>query len=288
MEHEKCYFVECPENIDTESFHLLGGADTDGDYYEGDYEYEGDEGDEPAKKPAFSCMTRKSKSPGKSSCPLCFNMYFQPYSSKSIMYMSIYGTNYNGVNLFGVYFWGFILTYLHEGIFLLLSQMFKSRTKILHYGKGPRWQFTELNYKSTTGFYFTLYSVLVGVYLLFSGVRLRCLKDTEQKNQFVGSLFTTVLLLLTFVPAAFAGNAWENELFLVRSSDPAEFFEYQGWIVLVIVPLLWPIICSCFVVVFAVFGSIYAILCIKVRKSDVNDEDDDYDYEGDSAYEDDE
>merc|ERR1719411_577700 len=105
-------------------------------------------------------MTRKSSSKAQGSCPMCFYLYFQPYSSNVVRYSSIYSTNYNGVNLFGVYFWGFILTYLNEGIFLLLSQMFKSRTQILHFGKGPKWEFTELNYRSTTNFYFTLYSVL--------------------------------------------------------------------------------------------------------------------------------
>merc|ERR1712130_94725 len=105
-----------------------------------------------------------------------------------------------------------------------------------------RWEFTELNYKDTTHFYFTLYGTVVGLFLVISALRFRFLTDSEQKNEFVGTLFGTLLLLLTFVPAAFAGSAWENELTLIRSSDPTEFFEYQGWIVLIIAPMLWPIL----------------------------------------------
>jgi len=147
-----------------------------------------------------------------------------------------------------------------------------------------------LNYKDTTHFYFTLYGTVVGLFLVISALRFRFLTDSEQKNEFVGTLFGTLLLLLTFVPAAFAGSAWENELTLIRSSDPTEFFEYQGWIVLIIAPMLWPIICSCFVVFFAVLGSMYAVLCIRRgRNLDTLDEEDDYEYdEGDSAYEDEE
>lgn len=52
MEHQKPYFVECLEDGDPEQYYLLGGADRDDDYYEGDddeYE-EGDEADTYTKK----------------------------------------------------------------------------------------------------------------------------------------------------------------------------------------------------------------------------------------------
>lgn len=235
------------------------------------------------KKKFFNCggNRKKSGSSSKKPCPLCIQMYFQPYSSKSLKVASTYGSDYNGVNLFGVYFWGLVFTYANEGIYVMISHTLKSQTQTFSFAQDdPKWEFTDLNYKDCSQLYFLIWGIISLVYLVISFIRFRCLKDSKDKNDFVGRTFTTMLLILTFIPAALAGSAWENELTLLRSNDPEQYFDYDGWIVLIIVPLLWPIVCSCFVIVFALLGSFYACVCIKKTRSTYDDDDD--------AYEDDE
>lgn len=295
MEYQKSYFVEDPENSDVERFHLLGGADRDEDYYEGDdsgYEegdFEGDEGIPRKKKNIFECTncTNRKTSQTTKPCPPFFQKYFQPCSSKDTQFSDIYGVEYFGVNLFGVYFWGLIFTFVNEGLYVLISQCFKGKTQTFNFGKqDPMWEFTDLHYKSCLNFYFILWSLILVLFLIVSMLRFQWLTDSTLKNNFLGFLFPTTLLILTFIPAALSGSAWEAELQLPKSSDPQDLFEYRGWIVLIIVPLLWPIICTCFIVVFALAGSIFSWIR-KQSKPGYNsnlDEEDDYGND-DSDYE---
>jgi len=299
MEQHKSYFVECLDKGDAERFRLLGGADRDDDYYEDDeYDYEGDEGDEgdqAGMSKMFKCVTKRKKTAqpptAKKPPPRWVQMYLQPYSSKQLSITTPiipYGTNYNGVNLFGVYFWGLLLTLGNEGVYVVMSQIFKGKTQTFNFDKkDPKWEFTALNYKDTTQYFFIMWGIIFLAYLVISYCRLRSLTEDQQKNDFVGRLFATLLLILTFIPAALAGDAWENELQLLKSGDPEEFFEYQGWIVLITVPMLWPIICSCYVFVFAVLGSMYTMLCLgksRFASSSNYDEGDEGDEGEDSDY----
>lgn len=291
MEYSKSYFVEDPENSDVERFHLLGGADRDEDYYEGDDsdfegDFEGDEGIPKKKKNPFecsNCANRKTSSTTKP-CPPFFQKYFQPCSSKNTQFSDIYGVEYFGVNLFGVYFWGLILTFVNEGLYVGISQCFKGKTENFNFAKkDPRWEFTDLHYESSLSFYFIVWGIILFLYLIVCLIRFQLLSDSTRKNSFLGFMFPTTLLILTFVPAALSGSAWEAELQLPQSNDPQELYEYNGWIVLVIVPLLWPIVCTCFIVLFALGGSIFSWVRSKAKPSYNSNLEEEEEYEEDEG-----
>jgi len=279
MDHSR--FIDCLNEDQPKRLPLLGGAEEEGyGGYEGDYDgyYEGDEGDmydDAGSYPLGNLST-----------------YFWPYGLNvtgltDMEPPTVYGTNYRGVNLFGLYFWGVVMTAIMELIYMFISHSMWTRTKVYNYGDDgdPTWQFSKLGVAHTRTMFYCIWGVVAFI-ILISGV-VRSSMNPESKDIIVGNSFTTMLLVLTFLPAGYAGSWWENEMGSLQIDNPDFTYANPGHLLLVVVPILWPMISNCLIVAGIILmgiGSTLKSLYMPYDEGEYYDEGDEGDW-GEGDYE---
>lgn len=240
MDHTR--FIDGLSEDQPKRLPLLGGSEEEGYGYEGDYDdyYEGDEGEYMDNMGSMPIGTT-------------LNTYFWPYGLNSDNQfedsITVYGTNFRGVNLFGLYFWGVVMTVIMELIYIFISHSMWSRTKSFNYGDAGdvSWQFSKLGVTHTRSMFYCIWGIVC--FLIFISGFVRSSMNPDRKEIILGNSFTSMLLVLTFLPAGYAGGWWENEMASLQFDNPDFSYDNPGHILLVIVPILWPMISNCLLVV---------------------------------------
>lgn len=170
---------------------------------------------------------------------------------------ALFGTNLRGLNLFGVFAWGPVVTFVMELQYMLLSECFKEPT--LRVGVSRYRRFLKFHYHHTWIVFFLVYIILVLVAYVCRSPASVASEDGNRTRQWSGTFASFVLLSCAALPAGIAGAVWEADKMLVVPEGSEKRIESQvhsGWLVLVITPLLWPIVCSCYLVLWAATGNI--------------------------------
>jgi len=244
MQQDQSFLADCLNDGEPDRFSLLGGGDDEsfeGSFDEGDYgPYEGDEGDYYGfEEDAMGGV---------------FSKYFWPYGVQLDNLTEfdppiIYGTNFRGVNLFGLYSWGLCITVVMELMYIGLSKSMWTDSKVVNYGDAGdlTWTFTQLGVGDTKTIFFAIWGSILFLVFCSSLVRYS-MQDPEFRYVIVENSFATLLLVLPFIPAGFAGSWWESQMGTLEFSDPELSYDHPGFIMLIVVPILWPMFSNCMVV----------------------------------------
>lgn len=168
-----------------------------------------------------------------------------------------FGINFHGMNLFGLYFLGCLITAAMEVQYVLISYALKGHSTL----EGGSWRFSYLllhyNYADV------VFAVFWAVFLVASLMaRVCCLTCEDRSGR--GAFYGYLLLILACIPAGMAGMVWQADMNLAVPAGATweeEENVHSGWLVFVITPLLWPLVCSCFLFIAAAVGSCMRVCC---------------------------
>lgn len=145
----------------------------------------------------------------------------------------IFGASFYGINVYVVWFWGVVLTFLSEIVYVSLSYSLRS------------WETEEWAILS-------YFSIVLGLMVLLLLVWV-CVRGRSQDAR--GTFYTVLLTSLSTIPAGIAGMLWEENVKLPVPFGVPEPDVHSGWLILLVAPLLWPFVCCVCLLITSLWGS---------------------------------